>query len=88
MKQTFSNRVYNGTSKQTAAAGDNFYITAIVGKADGSGMGTVAEVTVSFDNLTNLTMMDDKLVTFPFPIRTQDFTPSSATVTVVYYEGQ
>lgn len=87
MKQTFSNRVYNGTSKQTARTGDSFYITAIVGKADPN-MGSPAEVTVSFDELTNLVMIDDKVVTFPFPIRTQDFTLSSNTVTVVYYEGK
>jgi hypothetical protein len=87
MKQTFSNRVYNGTSKQTAAAGDNFYITAIVGVVDGN-MGSPALATISFDDLTNLSLMDDKVVTFPFPIRTQDFTPNSQNVTVVYYEGQ
>ena len=86
MKQTFSNRVYNGTSKQTAAAGKSFYITAIVGKVDPN-MGSPAEVTVSFDDLTNLTLLDDKVVTFPYPIMTQDFTPGSTNITVIYYEG-
>ena len=87
MQQTFSNKIYNGTSKQTAAAGKTFYITAIVGKIDPN-MGSPAEVTVSFDDLTNLVMIDDKIVTFPYPIMTPDFTPSSNTVTVVYYEGK
>ncbi len=86
MKQNFSNRIYNGTSKQTAAAGKTFYITAIVGKEDAN-MGNPAAATISFDDLTNLVMYDDKIVTFPHPIMTQDFTPSSNTVTVVYYEG-
>lgn len=86
MKQTFSNRIYNGTSKQTAATGKTFYITAIVGTTDAN-MGSPASATVAFDDLTNLSMMDDKIVTFPYPIMTKDFTPSSNTVTIIYYEG-
>ena len=87
MQQNFSNKIYNGTSKQTAAAGKSFYITAIIGTTDPN-MGSPASATVSFDDLTNLSMMDDKIVTFPFPIMTQDFTPSSQNVFVVYYEGK
>ena len=87
MKQTFSNRIYNGTSKQTATAGKSFYITAVVGQVDAAN-DLPATATVSFDDLTNLSLMDDKIVTFPFPIMTQDFTPSTQNVTVVYYEGQ
>ncbi len=86
MKQTFSNRIYNGTSKQTAVAGKTFYITAIVGTTDGN-MGSPASATVAFDDLTNLSMMDDKIVTFPFPILTQNFTPNSQNISIVYYEG-
>ena len=86
MKQTFSNRVYNGTSKQTAATNKSFYITAIVGVVDPN-MGTPALATISFDDLTNIPIMDDKMISFTFPIMTQDFTPDSQNVTVVYYEG-
>ena len=86
MTKNFANKIYNGTSKQTAAAGKNFYITAIVGVVDPN-MGSPALATISFDDLTNLAMLDDKIASFPYPIMTPDFTPNSQNVTVVYYEG-
>ena len=86
MSKNFANKIYKGTSKQTAAANKNFYITAIVGTVD-SANDIPTAITVAFDDLTDLVMMDHEIVSFPYPIMTSDFTPSSNTVSVVYYEG-
>ena len=86
MKQTFSNRIYCGESKQTAAAGKTFYITAIVGKVITQNA-TASLVTISFDDLPDLQWKDAITEAFTYPIMTKDFTPSSDKISIIYYEG-
>ena len=87
MKQTFSNGVYCGESKQTAAAGKTFYITAIVGQVITQNT-NASLVTISFDNLPDLQWKDSITMAFTYPIMTKDFTPSSDTISIIYYEGK
>ena len=78
----YSNKIYSGTTKQVAGANEQLYITAVVGKGAGS------PATLAFGLLTDLTLTDNLVHTFEWPIVTKDFTPSTADLQVIYYEGQ